>query len=59
MLCPGIHVCFHFQCLRNVCRNYLETLLDLPWSSSTTDSLDLDTARLTLDADHYGLKPVC
>ena len=41
-----------------VCRNYLETLLDLPWSSSTTDSLDLDTARLTLDADHYGLKPV-
>ena len=39
-------------------RNYLEVLLDLPWSSSTTDSLDLPTARDTLDADHYGLQPV-
>ena len=41
-----------------ILRNYLETLLDLPWSRSTTDSLDLPSARLTLDTDHYGLKPV-
>ncbi|CAI8038910.1 Lon protease homolog 2, peroxisomal [Geodia barretti] len=42
----------------SVARNYLETLLDLPWSSSTTDTLDLQAARLTLEADHYGLQPV-
>ena len=48
-------------CVSVVCcvfRNYLDTLLDLPWSSSTTDTLDLATARATLDADHYGLQPV-
>ena len=39
-------------------RTYLETILDLPWSTSTTDSLDLDRARDQLEKDHYGLKKV-
>ena len=37
-------------------RNYLETLLELPWSHSTPDHLDLAQARQDLEADHYGLE---
>ncbi|XP_064640308.1 lon protease homolog 2, peroxisomal-like [Lineus longissimus] len=37
-------------------RNYLELMTELPWSKSTTDSLDIDKARNDLDADHYGLE---
>ena len=40
------------------CRNYLETLLDLPWSHSTDDRLDVGRAKGDLDADHYGLEKV-
>ena len=63
MLCPGIYTHSHSHTLTLssspwLVRNYLETLLDLPWSSSTTDSIDLHAARLTLEADHYGLQPV-
>ena len=39
-------------------RNYLEILLDLPWSISTPDDLDISQARKVLDADHYGLEKV-
>ena len=41
-----------------MCRNYLDTLLELPWSKSTTDRLDLTQARQDLDKDHYGLQKV-
>ena len=41
-----------------VARNYLETLLELPWKSSTEDRIDLAQARLDLDKDHYGLDKV-
>lgn len=36
----------------------METLLDLPWSKSTVDMLDIQQARIILDSDHYGLEKV-
>jgi ATP-dependent Lon protease len=41
-----------------VSRNYLEWILDLPWQVSTTDNLDIELARETLDQDHYGLEKI-
>jgi ATP-dependent Lon protease len=38
--------------------NYIQTLLDLPWSLYTTDNLDLNNARRVLDGDHFGLDEV-
>ena len=32
--------------------------MELPWSASTTDHIDLAQARLDLDRDHYGLDKV-
>ncbi|XP_078458045.1 lon protease homolog 2, peroxisomal isoform X2 [Lampetra planeri] len=37
-------------------RNYLELMVELPWSKCTTDRLDLAAARVLLDNDHYGLE---
>jgi ATP-dependent Lon protease len=39
-------------------RTYLEWLLDLPWSRTTEDHLDLKRARRILNEDHYGLDNV-
>ena len=39
-----------------VLRNYLDTVLALPWNQFTKDHLDLEAARRQLDRDHYGLK---
>ncbi len=36
-------------------RTYLDWLIDLPWSKSTEDNLDLDRAKIILDEDHYEL----
>jgi ATP-dependent Lon protease len=41
-----------------VARTYLEWILDLPWESSTTDSLDIEEAQRILDQDHYGLEKI-
>jgi ATP-dependent Lon protease len=41
-----------------VTRNYLDWILDLPWSVSTTDTLDIARAREVLERDHYGLEEV-
>ncbi|MCH9644937.1 MAG: endopeptidase La [Gammaproteobacteria bacterium] len=41
-----------------VCRNYLETMLDVPWKKSTKISKDLNKAEASLEADHYGLEEV-
>ncbi len=38
--------------------NYLDLLLDLPWSEYSTDNLDLKRARKILERDHYGLEKV-
>lgn len=39
-------------------RNYLDTVLDLPWNKRTKERLDVKQARKILDADHYGLDKV-
>jgi ATP-dependent Lon protease len=39
-------------------RNYLEWLVELPWSKTTNDDLDLAHAREVLDADHYDLEKI-
>ncbi|WLP92457.1 endopeptidase La [Gordonia sp. NB41Y] len=39
-------------------RTWLDTVLDLPWQVSTTDSTDIAGAREILDADHHGLDDV-
>jgi ATP-dependent Lon protease len=41
-----------------VCRNYLETMLDVPWKNASKISKDLDKAEEILEADHYGLEEV-
>jgi ATP-dependent Lon protease len=41
-----------------VIRNYLEWLIELPWTKATEDNLDLHQAREILDADHYNLEKV-
>lgn len=41
-----------------VSRNYSDWILDLPWTVSTTDTLDLEQAEKDLDRDHYGLKKI-
>jgi len=41
-----------------VVRTYLDWILDVPWSNSTADNLDIAAVRDVLDADHYGLEKV-
>ena len=41
-----------------VSRNYLDWLLNLPWSVSTEDSIELTKAMEILDEDHYNLTKV-
>mmetsp|Transcript_30561 Transcript_30561/g.88865 ORF Transcript_30561/g.88865 Transcript_30561/m.88865 type:complete len:925 (-) Transcript_30561:226-3000(-) len=41
-----------------VCRTYLETLVSVPWTKHSEDSLDVQRAREILDEDHYGLEEV-
>ncbi|KQT43284.1 MULTISPECIES: endopeptidase La [unclassified Methylophilus] len=42
----------------SVVRNYIDTLLNLPWKKKTKISKDLQIAEDILDADHYGLDKV-
>src|SRR6201996_1573693 len=39
-------------------RTWLDTVLDLPWNTRTTDNTDVVAARAVLDADHHGLDDV-
>ena len=39
-------------------RTWLDTILELPWNTKTTDSTDIAAAREVLDADHHGLDDV-
>ncbi|OIP00451.1 MAG: endopeptidase La [Bacteroidetes bacterium CG2_30_33_31] len=38
--------------------NYLETLVDLPWSEFSNDEFELKKAEQILNEDHYGLESV-
>ncbi|WBF65768.1 MAG: endopeptidase La [Candidatus Kinetoplastibacterium crithidii] len=42
----------------NVIRNYIDTVLSLPWKKKTKINLDIGMAEDVLDADHYGLDKV-
>ncbi len=41
-----------------VVRTYLDWLVSLPWSLSTSDNLDIKHARQVLDEDHYDLEKI-
>ena len=41
-----------------VLRNYIEWMLDVPWSKTTRDKKDLNFASDVLDSHHYGLEKV-
>ena len=39
-----------------IIRTYIDWILDLPWTKTTADNLDVKHAAKILDRDHYGLK---
>ncbi|MCD8004204.1 MAG: endopeptidase La [Oscillospiraceae bacterium] len=41
-----------------VLRNYLDTVLELPWGKYTKERVNVEAARKVLDADHFGLDKV-
>lgn len=41
-----------------VVRNYLDVLLDVPWTKTTRVSKDLAKAKTILEEDHYGLEKI-
>ena len=41
-----------------VVRTYLDWLLAMPWQQETTDSVDIEGARVILDEDHEGLDKI-
>ncbi len=41
-----------------VIRTYLDWVVDMPWSKSSKDRLDVREAKKVLDAGHYGLEKV-
>ncbi len=42
----------------NLIRTYLDWLVELPWSTSSRDKLDIKRARKILDEDHYNLEKI-
>lgn len=42
----------------HVIKTYLDWLVELPWSVTTEDNLDIPRARQILDEDHYDLKEI-
>ncbi|XP_042883916.1 lon protease homolog 2, peroxisomal-like isoform X1 [Penaeus japonicus] len=39
-------------------RNYLELMVDLPWSATVRETCNIGKARADMDADHYGMEKV-
>jgi ATP-dependent Lon protease len=39
-----------------VVRNYIDSILTLPWKKKSEAEIDIDKAQQVLDEDHYGLK---
>ena len=42
----------------SVLRNYLDTVLELPWNVTTKERIDVEAARKILDNDHFGMEKV-
>ena len=42
----------------SVLRNYLDTVLELPWNKKTKERISVDAAAKVLEKDHYGLEKV-
>ena len=42
----------------NMLKTYIEWLVELPWSTSTKDNIDIKKVKAILDEDHYGLEKV-
>lgn len=42
----------------SIIRTYLDWMVELPWSKSTRDKLDIKNAKQILDEDHYNLEKV-
>ena len=42
----------------SVLRNYLDTVLELPWNKTTKERIDVSVAKKILDKDHFGLEKV-
>ncbi|MCB0271823.1 MAG: endopeptidase La [Bdellovibrionales bacterium] len=42
----------------SIVRTYLEWLIELPWSLSSNDNIDISKAKKILDEDHYDLEKV-
>ncbi len=41
-----------------VARTYVDTMVSLPWNTTTVDRLELANVKEVLDADHYGLAQI-
>jgi len=42
----------------SVLRNYLDTVLELPWNKKTKERINISAAKKVLDQDHFGLSKV-
>ena len=42
----------------SVLRNYLDTLLELPWNEKTKEQVDVERVRKVLEKDHFGMEKV-
>ena len=42
----------------SVIRNYLDTIIDLPWGEVSRTSKDINRAAQVMDEDHYGLEKI-
>jgi ATP-dependent Lon protease len=42
----------------SVIKGHLDTVLQVPWTASTQDRIDLDEAATSLDAKHFGLEKI-
>ena len=42
----------------SVLRNYLDTVLEIPWGKTTKERIDVAAARKILDNDHFGMEKV-
>ena len=42
----------------SVIETYIDTVLELPWNTTTEENIDLEAVRAQLDSDHYGLDKV-